>query len=332
MRNLALLFCMAALSCRSAEAPRSKIDPQLITMIPPDTVMLAGVRMDDVRPTPLYRKLVEQRRLPQVDAFAKETGFDPRKDVRELLVASDGKDTVLMARGNFNVRGFEGVKKSSYRGYTLFTRTEQGVEGGVALLDSATAVAGPLRVVKKAIDQFKSGNRDPAPALVARAQAIPSSNQFWSVSSGLGNMIEGSVPLTGNAANIGKIFRPLENTTIVADLRKGLNGFATGLCKTEQDAKNLGDAARGLVGLARLSVPDNQPELLRLWDGVKVDQQQRTIRIDVAIPQELIDKVVQMFDATTPNRVSPRRPVAHQPGAASSGAEFRHPESTFRLR
>lgn len=327
MRNLLVLFCVSALGCHSADIPRSRIDPQLTIMIPPDTVMLAGVRMDDVRPTPLYRKLVEQRRLPQVDAFAKETGFDPRKDVRELLVASDGKDTVLMARGNFNVRAFEGVKKSAYRGYTLFTRTERGVEGGVALLDGSTAVAGPLRVVKKAIDQYKSGNQNPAAALVARAQQIPASNQFWSVSSGLGNMIESSVPLTGNAANIGKIFRPLENTTVAADLRKGLNGFATGLCKTEQDAKNLGDAARGLVGLARLSAPDNQPELLRLWDGVKVEQQQKTIRIDVAIPQELIDKVVQMFD-TAPGRITPRKAGANQTGAASSAAESRRPKST----
>ncbi|HET9319974.1 MAG TPA: hypothetical protein VFO27_09365, partial [Bryobacteraceae bacterium] len=83
--------------------------------------------------------------------------------------------------------------------------------------------------------------------------------------------------------------------TAAADLRTGLNGYISGVCRSEPDAKNLGDAARGLVGLGRLSVPENKPEMLRLWDGIKVDQQQRTINITVAVPQDLVDKLVDML-------------------------------------
>ena len=101
----------------------------------------------------------------------------------------------------------------------------------------------------------------------------------------------------GNAANVGRILRSLENTTAAADLRAGLNGYLNGLCRTDADAKNLGDAARGLVGLGRLSVPEKQPELLRLWDGIKVDQQQRAVKITVAIPQYLIDKLIDLVES-----------------------------------
>jgi hypothetical protein len=72
----------------------------------------------------------------------------------------------------------------------------------------------------------------------------------------------------------------------------------------------LGDAARGLVGLGRLSVPENKPEMLRLWDGIKVDQQQRTINITVSIPQELVDKLVDML-RTEPHL---QRPVTRPSG------------------
>jgi hypothetical protein len=36
----------------------------------------------------------------QLDEFAKRTGLDPRKDVRELLVASDGKSAVAWRAGS----------------------------------------------------------------------------------------------------------------------------------------------------------------------------------------------------------------------------------------
>lgn len=312
MRSLLLLVSLAVLGCDSAETGHSRIDPALARMIPPDAVMLAGVRMDQIRTTPLYQKLMAQKRLAQLDQFAEETGFDPRKDVRELLVASNGKDTVVMARGTFQIRGFEGVKQTSYRGYTLFAKEE----AGVALIDGATAVAGKLGGVRAALDQYKSGNRNAPAVLLARVQEIPPQNQAWSVAQGFGSFLEGSIPQTGNAANFGKILRSLENTTGAADFRAGLNGFATGLCKTEQDAKNIGDAARGLVGLGRLSVPDNQPELLRLWDGIQVDQQQRTVKITVTIPQDLIDKLIQFLE------MGPRRnrPAVIRPAAASWAA------------
>ena len=65
--------------------------------------------------------------------------------------------------------------------------------------------------------------------------------------------------------------------------------------RTEKDAVNLRDAVRGIVGLGRLNVPENQPELLKVWDGITVDQQGRAVSIHADMTQELIDKIVQML-------------------------------------
>jgi hypothetical protein len=134
---------------------------------------------------------------------------------------------------------------------------------------------------------------------LSQAREIPAQNQIWSVSTGFSNALTSRIPESGNAANVGRIFRALENMVAAGDLRSGLNGYITGLCRTEQDAKNLGDTARGLVGMARLSVPDNRPELLKVWDGIKIDQQQRTVKITVAIPQELVDQLMDLYPASS---------------------------------
>lgn len=293
MSRLASLILMSAIistGCNSAETRRTNIDSTLVSLIPPDGTMLVGLRMDAIRSTPLYQKMLAKKRLDRLDEFARQTGFDPRRDVRELLVASIGKDSLVAARGTFNARAFEGMPRNTYKGYAIYTRDR----GAVALIDNSTAIAGTVDAVHAALDRRASGGGSAPVELLARARQIPPENQVWSVANGFDNLLTGSIPETGNAANIGRILRSLENTTAAADLRTGLNGYINGTCRTDADAKNLGDAARGLVGLGRLSVPEKQPELLRLWDGIKVDQQQRTIKITVAIPQDLIDKLIDL--------------------------------------
>ena len=286
-----LLLLAALTACNSAGSGRTSIDRTLAALAPPDATMLAGIRTDAVRATPLFQNLVATRSIPLLDDLARETGFDPRRDVRELLIASDGKDLLVTARGTFKESAAAGLSKQSYRGVTLYTRDERGV----AFLDASTAVAGTLPAVKAALDRHKSGDRSGPAALLSRARHIPAQNQIWSVSNGFENLLTAAIPETGNAANAGRILRSLENMTLAADLRTGINAYLTGTCRTDEDARNLGDTARGLIGLGRLSVPEKQPELLRLWDGIKVDQQQRSVTITVAVPEDLLEKLLDLL-------------------------------------
>ncbi|MDQ6707463.1 MAG: hypothetical protein M3Z85_15985 [Acidobacteriota bacterium] len=299
-RNLAAILALAfiATPCRSDSG---RVDPVLAQLVPATAVSLFGARMDQVKSTPLYQKLVAQKKLPQLDRFAAETGFDPRRDVRDLLVASNGKDTVALARGTFRLGNLQDVHKTDYKGYTLYIRDDNGY----ALLDGSTAVAGTLPGLHAALDQYKSGTRSATAALLARAESIPGQYQVWAVSIGGADFIARNMPQSGNAANFSKIFRSLENTMFEADLRNGLDAIAQGNCQIAKDAKDLGDAARGLVGFGRLSVPENQPELLKLWDGIHVDQKDKNITIAAKISQDLLDRLVRMVNAEA-SRPRPR--------------------------
>jgi hypothetical protein len=320
---LAILLISLVAGCSSAPTGRSSIDSTLAAFMPPDATMLAGVRMEAIRSTPLYKKLLASQSLQQLDDFARETGFDPRRDVRELLVGSNGKDLIIAARGTFPERNFEGLTKQKYKRYTLYVRGQ----GGVALIDGSTAVAGTLSAVKAALDRHYAGDRARPDDLLTRARQIPAPNQVWSVANGFDNLLTSRVPETGNLGNAGRILRSLENTTIAADLSTGINGSLTGVCRTEQDAKNLGDAARGLIGLGRLSVPEKQPELLRLWDGIKVDQQLRTVNITVSVPEDLVEKLLDLLGTHAGVRGLPvRQTVPSRPAAPSSGQGSRHQE------
>jgi hypothetical protein len=295
MRPLLPLFLIAVFppGCLPAE----RVDNVLAKLVPADAQSLFGARMEQLKTAPLYTKLVLQQKLPQLDAFAGETGFDPRRDVRDLIVASNGKPNagVLLARGNFHIAEVKTLKNTQYRGYVLTLTPKE--DAGFCILDRTLAIAGPTASMKAALDHYLSSSRDASTALLDQARAVPERFQIWSVSMGVSDFLADHLPLEGNAANFARVFRSLENLHFEADLSHGLSGLAKGQCHNAEDAKSLGDAVRGLIGFGRLSVPENQPDLLRLWDGLRVEQNDRDITISANIPQELIDKLVQFFES-----------------------------------
>jgi hypothetical protein len=271
------------------------VDPVLARMIPPGTVSLVGVRMDQIRNTPLYQKMIAEQKLPDLDRFVKETGFDPRHDVRELLLASNGTEgqSVLVARGSFGrITNFASLKTFKHDIYAIHGDDN----AGFCLLDDSTAAAGPLPGLYAALDHWHSGAAPATPSLLKRMEQMSANAQLFAVSEG-GFNIPGGITLRQGSTDFAQIFRNVEQVAFSADLRTGLDALLEADVKNEEDAKNLGDAARGLIGFARLSVPENHRELLKLWDGFHVDQHARHITLTAKVPQDLIDQLVSLIQS-----------------------------------
>jgi len=76
---VALVALVLLAACRAPDTGLVKIDPKLAAMVPADTTMLAGVRLNEIPTSPLIKLLPEPR------------------DGAELLIASNGKDIVTLS-------------------------------------------------------------------------------------------------------------------------------------------------------------------------------------------------------------------------------------------
>ena len=306
MRCLLALLCLGFVGCGTAQTGAVRIDPALARLVPARTILLAGVKVDDLRSTDWYKRWVGQQPLPGLESFASETGLDPRKDLSELLLASDGVNTAVLARGKFSPPAIEmrlqrqGGRRMPCQGCTMLGNEQ----AAVAFLDSNTAVAGRPAAIRLVLGERGSSNGLPA-LLRSQLGAIPAQNQVWIAAAGGFGELAKAVPQTGNLSNLGRVFSMLESGSAGLDLRAGLRLFATAVCHSEQDARSLGDAVRGVVGLARLSTPTDAPDLLKVYDAVQVEQQQRTVRVNVALSQELLDKALARLQGAParPNRL-----------------------------
>jgi hypothetical protein len=127
-------------------------------------------------------------------------------------------------------------------------------------------------------------------SLREKMRSIPPQSQMWAAGIGSLELVNNAIPKEGNLANLRNVFSRIEGWSAGADLRSGLKMEARGVYRTEADAKFIHDALRGLLGLGRLSTPDNAPELLRFYDGVQVAQQTNSVRVTADIPADVLDK------------------------------------------
>ncbi len=279
------------MSCARKIPVGPKIDPALATLVPDDTTLLVGTRLEALERTPVYQKYLADRTFPQVEDFAKQTGLDPKKDLWELLFVSNGKNNVLLGRGKF-ANEMEprlekgGAKRFGYKGYNLIGDEKTAV----VFISSSTAALGPTESLRFLLDQ-RGTSKGPPAALAALMKDIPSDAQFWAAYTG------GPVDLGfgGNLANVTKLVSFIQTGSLYFDLRTGLNGVASGECSSDQSAEEVQGALKAIIGLGRLNTPANQPELQAAYDGLRVTLQDRRVKLYIDVPQNVVDQFLALW-------------------------------------
>ena len=297
MRVTALALVAILSGCKAPKPSPLHVDRALESLVPADTTFITGADIEGVRNTPVYQKWLGQLALPQLNDFTRQTGVDPRKDLSQILSCSNGKTAVLLARGTFKSRDLEsklvanGARKSEYKGHNLFGDDRWAV----TFVNSSTAVAGSTPEVRAVVDQQAAKSQGLSPALRAKIDSIGASSQVWAAMVGGMQGLTFGVPGDSNLGSAMRLMQGIDTATIGIDLRSGLDLKAEADCRTERDAKRINDAIRGLVGIGRLSTPDNQPDLLKLYDAVKVAQQQAHVQILAQVGSDLVDKFLDLW-------------------------------------
>jgi len=104
-----------------------------------------------------------------------------------------------------------------------------------------------------------------------------------------------AIPENSNLGNIVNVLRAIDSATLGMNLRSGIAVTAEVTSKTERDAKFVHDMVKGVVGLGRLNTPDSQPEMLKLYDAIKVDRQQIHTKVTADISADLADRFLDMW-------------------------------------
>jgi hypothetical protein len=296
--GLAVAFagCLCIVSCSRQVSSGVVVDKAFKPLIRPDTSVLAGVFIDKLKATPLYQRHEKALDFPLLDASVQRLGFDPRRDLTELVFASDGKTAALMARGRFQPKEIEaklqasGLRRKSYKNFTILGDDQNSL----AFLKGGMMLAGPAQTVRSELDFQDSGAGEVPEELQERLRTLPKDDQIWMDSRN--GLPFAETPMRSEVQSaLSNIVAYIRGTTAGLALDNGLHLQANLTCVSAEGAQRVHDAIRGGIGLLRLSTKDNETDMLKLYDAVQVDQDQNLVRVHADLSGDVADKLLNML-------------------------------------
>ncbi len=285
--------------------PAKAADPQLLNLVMPDAKVLAGVNVDQAKTTPFGQYvlgLIQSSQNQHLQELTAQTGFDPTRDVHEVLVASSavpaGRSGLFLARGNFqpatilSLATQHGAASEAYAGVTIIE--DPKAQNGVAFLSSTLVVAGDIASVKGAIDRQSKVSTLPA-SLITEVNQWSGSEDAWAVSlvpTASLNLPKGAPNVPGVGAQGTTAFQSIQQAA--GGVKFGTNVVVTAQAQadTAQNAQSMGDALKLLASLAQMQ-SQNNAALKTVLAGLTIAPQANLLNVTLTIPEDQIQQFVK---------------------------------------
>jgi hypothetical protein len=301
---ISVVFLSGALSAFGA------VDPALLALIPPGAKLVAGVRLDQARSSEFGQYVLnhmntEDERFQEV---IEQTGFDPRRDIDELVFASSGPGSdnaqpkfVVLARGNFDQNRIEakvkakGATVQKYEGVHVIVDGQKNHAGaGFAFLDGGIAVMADPATLRQII----AGRANPAaldPALQDQVLKASADNDAWFTSSMPGPYLASRMQQETK--------QPMQHAQALQSILQTSGGVHFGevvqfsldaSTRSPQDAVSLADVLRlggSMVQMQRQSDP-RAAIVASAVDKMTITNSGPTLHASFSIPEKNLEELV----------------------------------------
>jgi hypothetical protein len=314
----AVIFLFASVSAFA-------VDSSLLRLVMPDAKVIAGIRVDQTRNSLFGQFVLSHMQVddPGFRKFVTDTGFDPRRDVSEILIASNWESNtpenrwLIMGRGVFDLAKIAHVAEgngnaiANFQGVDIFTFSGSGktqVDSGIAFFDSTSAVMGDVVSVKAAIGRQKS-NAAPASQLLAKVRDVSAKNDFWFVTLVPVSEFANAMPdpnLSG--AMKGNLLTAINEAS--GGVRFGDTVMISGeaVTRSDKDAQALVDVVKFIAGMVQLNRQNNATagQVATLLDTLDCKATGNTTTLSLAIPERQLE---QMLDTMRSENKPPKKSV-----------------------
>jgi len=278
-------------------------DPSLLSLVMPDATLLADVNVAQAKASPFGQYVLTtllQEQAQKFQQFATLTGFDPRQDVSELLLASNSaagnKTGLILALGTFDAAKITaaaqvaGAGIETYSGVAIIEDPQK--QNGLVFLSSTLAVAGDLASVKAAIDRRAGGPTIPA-ALAAQVSQLSSAEDAWIISTVAPSTLRPPAAVAGAAGvNLQNAVQNIQSASGGVKFGSVVVVTAQAQSDTPQDAASLGAVLQLLASMAQLSAAQH-PEAAAVAQSLAVTTQGSTVKITLSVPEDQIQQLVK---------------------------------------
>jgi len=287
-------------------------DPSLVRLVMPDAKVVAGLQVAQAKNSTFGQYVLSHMQVENAgfQRFVSETGFDPRRDVTEILIASNCQSPnaesrwLVAARGSFNLAKIASAAQASgativkFQGVDILVYSEPSspsAQNGIAFFDSSRTVMGDVASVEAAIERGQS-NAEPNAALLDKVRDVSASNDFWFVTLVPLSEFSGAVsdPNVSGAMK-GNLLTAINQASGGVKFGDTVRVSAEAVTRSEKDAQALVDVVKFLASLLQTN-RQNDPaagQVATVLDSLDTKTSGKTMTMTIAIPEQQLEQLFQ---------------------------------------
>lgn len=291
-----LLFAVAAGSAFAA-------DTSLLSLVSPDAQVVAGIHVDRSTRSQFGQFVLKQMQRQDADFnhFLLATGFDPRRDLTEVIVSSADVQQkghgLVLAHGTFDIAKLTGQAK--LRGGSITNYKDVQViagksDGWIAFLDSGTAALGSGDLVRTAIDRRGAGvGIDPK--LAAKVNEVSAKYDAWMVSIAPMSKFSGTLPDQHmNGVINGAMMQGIEQASAGVVFGSNVQIAGEAVTRSDKDATALADVVRFLAGMVQINW--EKPDVAKVagvLDSMILQATANRLTFSLSVPESDLEQIVK---------------------------------------
>jgi hypothetical protein len=281
-------------------------------MVPAGAKIVGAVDMTRARNSEFGQYLLTKAQADDIhfQEMINETGFDPRRDLEDILFATSGPtgmagqepSFVIFARGNFDVSKIKslaalkgGMKLMTYGGVDLLVHgQDSSSRNAIGFLDVGVAAIGDLATLKQIID-----NRTAAPMLDAdlqsKIQSIGNADDAWFVS------MVGGASFLGNhvgpqGASQAQALKGVLQSSGGVKLGATIATTFDAVTRSEKDAQSLTDVIRFMASMVQMQRQSNPQAgiLANALDGMTLQNSGTAVHLAVSLPEKSLEQLAEI--------------------------------------
>ena len=319
-----LRYFLPILTVLLAPSAMTAADPGLLKLVMPDAKVVAGLEVDRTRDSAFGQFVLSHMQLDDegFKKFVADTGFDPRRDVREIVMASNWESNspqsrwLIMAKGVFDTQKIQqaaagtSATSANFQGANLYTYSPKDapdVQNAIAFLDASSALMGDAASVKAAITRQRSG--PPASSqFLDKIRDVSAKNDFWFVTLVPLSEFASAMPDPNvSGAMKGNVLTAINQASGGIRFGDTVTISAEAVTRSEKDAQALVDVVRFVVGMLQLNRQDNAVagQVASLLDTLDTKTNGNVMSMSLAIPEQQLEQI--LGNVPRPGRSTPRK-------------------------
>jgi len=271
------------------------VNPALLGYSLPDATLLVGVRVAEIRDTPLGRFVLSEiaGEGGELESFVKTTGFDPRKQIDDAVFSSAEGRWLIAARGTFPRQALARVAESAGAKVEMIGQAEfvaaskeardfpAGRPMAFALLSETEMLAGDEQSVRQALER-RTAVQAPQAALAKAAGDAAGVYPVWFAARAFPQAPPGELPLSG------AILKSVESASGGLSLGTPMMFHASLKAATPEEAGALANVMRFVTQMAATEGSARNAPLASAFAGAQVSTEDRTARLAMPVTVELL--------------------------------------------